>query len=144
MTSYEDIFKCFLRKIHDRELARQMEYDPESVQEDLIGYLHSAVAKIGYLDRTGITFDDDALMIEEDLTDKEIELYALGMQIEWLTPLVMRRTNIAQMFTGKETSYFSQASHLNTLKEMLHECKNEVIKITRDHHYEHNSYIDGD
>lgn len=142
MTSYETIFKCFLRKIHDRELARQMEFNPEFVQEDLIGYLHSAVAKTGYLDRTGITFDDDNLMIEEDLSDLEIEMYALGIEVEWLTPLVMRRTNIAQMFTGKESQFFSQASHLNTIKELLQECKVEIIKIKRNHHYEHNAYID--
>ena len=141
MTSYETIFNCFLRKIHDAELARQMEYNPDLVREDLIGYLHSAVAKTGYLEQTGITFDDDAEMIEEDLSDLEIELYALGVMVEWLTPLVNRRSNIAQMFTGSESKFYAQANHLSQIREMLQDCKIEILKIKREYGYEHNDYL---
>lgn len=141
MTSYETIFDCFLRKIHDVELARQMEFSPDLVKEDMIGWLHSAVAKTGYLEQTGITFDDDGESLGEDLSDLEIEYYALGMVAEWLTPLVNKRSMLAQMFTGKESNFYSQASHLSQLREMLQDTKTEIIKIKREYGYEHNEYL---
>lgn len=141
MTSYETIFNCFLRKIHDVELARQIEYSPDLVEEDMIGWLHSAVAKTGCLEHDGVTLDDDMGEVGEDLSDLEIEMYALGMVVEWLTPLVMRRSTIAQMFTGKESNFYSQASHLAQLKEMLQDAKIEIIKIKREYGYEHNDYL---
>lgn len=141
MTSYETIFNCFLRKIHDVELARQIEYNPDYAKQDMVGWLHSAVAKTGYLEHDGITFDDDYEEITEDLSDLEVELYALGMIAEWLTPLVNRRSNLAQMFTGKESNFYSQASHLAQLREMLQDCKIEILKIKREYGYEHNDYL---
>ena len=141
MTSYETIFDCFLRKIHDVELARQMEFSPDLVKEDMIGWLHSAVAKTGYLEQTGITFDDDGEILGEDLSDLEIEYYELGMVAEWLTPLVNKRSMLAQMFTGKESNFYSQASHLSQLREMLQDTKTEIIKIKREYGYEHNEYL---
>lgn len=143
MTSYEKIFECSLRKIHDVELARQIEFNTELVTQDMIGWLHSAVAKIGPMTHDAITFDDDAMTIEEDLSDIEIELYALGMNIEWLEPLVRRRANISQLFGGKEEKFFSQASHIQVLKDMLYDMEVRVLKIKRDYDYQHNDYIDG-
>lgn len=101
MTSYEKIFKSFLRKVSDAELANRLEFNTELAIDDMTGYLHSAVAKYNVDDRV-ITFDDDNQVINEDLSDWEVEMYALGMRIEWLEPLVQARMNISQMFGGKE------------------------------------------
>lgn len=141
MTSYEKIFKCFLRKISDAELANRLEFNTELAIEDMIGYLHSAVAKYNIDDKT-ITFDDDNQVIEEDLSDWEIEMYALGMRIEWLEPLVQARMNISQMFGGKEEKFYSQATHLTAIRDMLNADKLEIRKMRRDYGYHHNSYIE--
>lgn len=141
MTSYEKIFKSFLRKISDAELANRIEFNTELAIEDMVGYLHSAVAKYNIDDKT-ITLDDDNQVIEEDLSDWEIEMYALGMRIEWLEPLVQARMNFAQMIGGKEEKFYSQAAHLPAIKAVLDADKLEIRKLRRDYGYHHNSYIE--
>ncbi len=141
MTSYEKIFKSFLRKVSDAELANRLEFNTELAIDDMTGYLHSAVAKYNVDDRV-ITFDDDNQVINEDLSDWEVEMYALGMRIEWLEPLVQARMNISQMFGGKEEKFFSQATHLTAIRDMLNADKLEIRKLRRDYGYHHNSYIE--
>lgn len=141
MTSYEKIFKSFLRKVSDAELANRLEFNTELAIDDMTGYLHSAVAKYNVDDRV-ITFDDDNQVINEDLSDWEVEMYALGMRIEWLEPLVQARMNISQMFGGKEEKFFSQATHLAAIRDMLNADKIEIRKLRRDYGYHHNSYIE--
>lgn len=141
MTSYEKIFKSFLRKVSDAELANRLEFNTELAIDDMTGYLHSAVAKYNVDDRV-ITFDDDNQVINEDLSDWEVEMYALGMRIEWLEPLVQARMNISQMFGGKEEKFFSQATHLTAIRDMLNADKIEIRKLRRDYGYHHNSYIE--
>lgn len=144
MTSYETIYNCFLRKIDDPELANQLDTNPEWIEEDFKGYLHSAVSKqLKVIETETITFNDEEEYIEEDLSDFEVEILALGMVVEWLTPIVRRTANLRQMFGGKEEKWFSQSSHLSELTSMLEESKLEIRKLVRDHGYEHNSYIDG-
>lgn len=102
MTSYETIFTRFLRKIDDVELARQIELYSDLAEEDMIGWLHSAVARIGCIEHESITLNDEDKCVEEDLSEIELEFYSLGMKVEWLTPIVESRVNLAQMFGGKE------------------------------------------
>ena len=108
----------------------------------MTGWLHSAVAKIGRIEQSSITFDDDTQTIAEDLSDIDIEIYALGMKVEWLTPIVDSKLNLAQMFGGKEEKFYSQSSHLSQLQSMLANDKTEIRKPVRDYGYRYNSYID--
>ena len=141
MTSYETIFTRFLRKIDDVELARQLELFPDLAEEDMIGWLHSAIARIGYIEHETLTLDDVGKCIEEDLSELELEFYSLGMKVEWLTPIVESRINLSQMFGGKEEKWFSEANHLEQLREQLYQDKLEIRKMRRDHGYRHNDYI---
>lgn len=142
MTSYETIFNCFLRKINDVELARQIKFNRDFVLEEMTGWLHSSIAKLGLFEQEQITFDDENMQIEEDLTDWEIEIYALGVRVEWLEPLVKSRVNLSQMFGGKEEKYYSQASHISAITGILEDAKLEIRKMKRDFGYAHNSYIE--
>ena len=144
MTSYEVIFNAFLRKIEDIELAERIQLDEESAIEDMIGWLHSAVAHLGYLEHDTLTFNDEEMQFEEDLTDVEVEFYALGVRVEWLESIVKRRGNFMQMFGGKEEKFYSQASHLATIESSLKNDKLEIKKYKRDYGYLNNSYISGD
>lgn len=141
-TSYEKIFNTFLRKINDVEFANQIQFNQEYAVDDMTGWLHSAVAKIGRIEQSSITFDDDTQTIAEDLSDIDIEIYALGMKVEWLTPIVDSKLNLAQMFGGKEEKFYSQSSHLSQLQSMLANDKTEIRKLVRDYGYRHNLYID--
>lgn len=141
MTSYETIFTRFLRKIDDVELARQIELYSDLAEEDMIGWLHSAVARIGCIEHESITLNDEDKCVEEDLSEVELEFYSLGMKVEWLTPIVESRVNLAQMFGGKEEKFFSQSNHLSELREQLYQDKLEIRKMRRDHGYRYNDYI---
>lgn len=143
MTSYETIFNRFLRKIDDPELAVQLSENAEWVEEEFTGYLHSAVAKqLKVIESDTITFNDPEGYIEEDLSDFEIEILALGMLVEYLTPLVNRVSNMKMILGGKEEKFFSQASHMSELRSLLSDSEIRLRKLVRDHGYEYNSYID--
>ena len=143
MTSYETIFNRFLRKIDDPELAVQLSENAEWVEEEFTGYLHSAVAKqLKVIESDTITFNDPEGDIEEDLSDFEIEILALGMLVEYLTPLVNRVSNMKMILGGKEEKFFSQASHMSELRSLLSDSEIRLRKLVRDHGYEYNSYID--
>ena len=143
MTSYETIFNRFLRKIDDPELAVQLSENAEWVEEEFTGYLHSAVAKqLKVIESDTITFYDPEGYIEEDLSDFEIEILALGMLVEYLTPLVNRVSNMKMILGGKEEKFFSQASHMSELRSLLSDSEIRLRKLVRDHGYEYNSYID--
>lgn len=149
MTSYETIFNAFLRKIDDVELANQIESDSQYVIEDMIGWLHSAVAKLGNIDCDSLVLDDDAETMtaydtsnnEVDLSEFAIEAYSIGMQIEWLTPIVNRTTSLKQVFGGKEEKYYSQQQHLTAMIAMLNDAKQNLQRMIIDHGFKNNSYI---
>ena len=66
-----------------------------------------------------------------------------GMLVEWLTPQVRSKLNIAQMMTSnKESKFYSQAQHLSELRGMLEDTKIELRQIISEHGFIYNTYLD--
>ena len=69
------------------------------------------------------------------------DILARAMVIAWLEPEVKNVLFTKQLLTGKEEKFYSQASHLSQLEQMLYSAKTELKNILRDYGYLNNSYI---
>ena len=142
----DSVYSVFLDKVTDFDIT---EYEEDIQKELLIGYLKGALG-IPYLRAifTTITIDDyeetvNYTLKTEDGCDEQfiLELLSKGMVIKWLEPQVKSKVNIAQMFGGKEQKFFSQATHLGELKDLLENERIELNKLIRDRGSIYNPYL---
>ena len=142
----DDVYSAFLDKVTDFDIGS---YEEDVQKELLIGYLKGALG-IPYLRAifVAITIDDYEETINytlktEDGCDEQfiIELLSKGMVIKWLEPQVKSKVNIAQMFGGKEQKWFSQATHLGEIKDLLENERIELNKLIRDRGSIYNPYL---
>jgi len=142
----DDVYSAFLDKVTDFDIV---EYEDDVWKELMVGYLRGALG-IPYLRAifTTIAIDDYEETINytlktEDGCDEQfiIELLSKGMVIKWLEPQVKSKVNIAQMFGGKEQKWFSQATHLGEIKDLLENERIELNKLIRDRGSIYNPYL---
>lgn len=137
-TPYEKVYGRFLSRIKDFNL---IDLDDHTLNEMLKDWLHSAIVRT----RTSsdLTSRDEAIEVfNNDLSDLDIELLAMGMTMAWLEPTINSTELTLQFIGGKEEKYYSQANHLAELRELHDHTKVEMQKLYRDSTYIKNSYFD--
>lgn len=137
MTSYETVYGRFLNRTTDFNLG---DLDDHTLNEMLKGWLHSAIVRT----RTSSNLsarDDENEVFENDLSDLDIELLAMGMTLAWLDPILNSTELTLQFIGGKEEKYYSQANHLAELRALRDSTKIEMQKLYRDSTYISNSYF---
>ena len=98
-TPYEIVFNRFIQKITDFNLV---EMDDFTLDEMLNGWLKSAIVRTRVRNSDLSKRDDELQEFEDDLSDLEIELLALGMTKSWLDQYLNSTENILQFIGGKE------------------------------------------
>jgi hypothetical protein len=139
MTSYEIIYSRCLAKLEDPTLLQLPEEDLEEMLHD---YMLSAIAKHRKCDHDLSDRDDELKQFNSDLTDLEVEILAILMLREWISVRLHSVTNVLQVFSGKETKWFSQAQHIAELRAMDDTLKLEAQQLSRDWTYQNNDYFD--
>lgn len=151
MTSeFSEIFSRFYAKITDYNLVA---LEDDIVEEMLRSWLKYAIS-ISYVRRIFDEFvvDEDLGEIEYTLkvttTDEEDkdfveETLAKGMVIGWLDPNLKSVLNTQQVFSGKETNFYSQSAHLNAVQGLYSEARNELRRFVQDRGFMYNSYLQG-
>lgn len=139
MTSYETIYNRALNKLEDPQLAQLPE---EDLEEMLHGYLLSAIAKHRKCEHDLSDRDEELKKFNSDLSDLEIEILSILMLREWISQRLHSVTTVLQTFSGKETSFYSQAAHIKELREMDDRLRLEAQQLSRDYTYESNEYFD--
>jgi len=139
MTSYETIYNAALSKITDPQLAMLPEEDLENM---LYGWMKSAIAKHRKCTSDLSDRDEELKQFNSDLTDLEVEILGILMAREWVSGQLLSVTNTLQVFSGKETKYFSQAQHLAELKDLDEKLRLEAQQLSRDYTYANNEYFD--
>jgi hypothetical protein len=139
MTSYESIYNVALSKITDPQLAMLPEEDLESM---LYGWMKSAIAKHRRCTSDLSDRDENKKQFNTNLTDLEIEILGILMAREWVSGQLLSVTNTLQVFSGKETKYFSQAQHLAELQALDEKLRLEAQHLSRDYTYANNEYFD--
>lgn len=138
MTSYETIYDTALSKITDPQLAMLPEEDIESM---LYGWMRSAIAKHRKCKSDLSDRDDELKQFNIDLTDLEIEILGILMAREWVSSQLLSVTNTLQVFSGKETNYYSQSAHLKELQALDEKLRLEAQQLSRDYTYANNDYF---
>lgn len=151
MTSidYDDIFGYFLGYVHDCQLAAMSMNDAYAEMRE---WLHKAYSQ-PYINRLfkNAEMDDDLDEFTFDMAysvkgaddDFVVEVLATGMMIEWLKPQVRSKVNLSQYFGGKEGKFYSQANHIDQLRNTLEDAQIELKRIIRDRGFIHNDYLGG-
>ena len=139
MTSYETLYNVALSKISDPQLAILPEEDLENM---LYGWMKSAIAKHRKCTSDLSNRDETKKQFNTNLTDLEIEILGILMAREWVSSQLLSVTNTLQVFSGKETKYFSQAQHLAELQALDEKLRIEAQHLSRDYTYTDNGYFD--
>lgn len=139
MTSYDYIYQRCLSKITDPTLAMLAEEDLENM---LYGWMVSAISKHRKCEHDLSDRDDKLKQFNFDLSDLEIEILSILMAREWIGQQLLSVTNTLQVFSGKETNYYSQAAHLKELQALDDKYRLEAQQLSRDYTYTDNDYFD--
>ena len=132
-TPYSKIYNRFLQKITDFNLA---EVDDYSFDGMMNGWLNSAVIRVRKCQHDLFKRDDELQEFEEDLSDLEVELLALGMVDAWVSQYLNSTELVAQFIGGKEEKYYSQAAHIKELRDLK---ESNLLEMNRLHNY--NTYL---
>ena len=138
-TPYEKVYNRFLQKISDFNLA---DVDDYSFDEMINGWLNSAVIRVRKCQHDLSKRDDELQEFEEDLSDLEIELLALGMVDAWVSPMLNSTELTLQFIGGKEEKYYSQSQMLAELRNLKKENSLEMNRLHNYYTYTNNSYFD--
>lgn len=138
-TPYEKIYERFVQKITDFNIV---EVDDYSFNKMLNGWLDSAVIRVRKCQHDLSKRDDEIQEFEEDLSDLEVELLALGMVDAWVSPMLNSTELTLQFIGGKEEKYYSQSQMLAELRNLKRENALEMNRLHNYHTYINNSYFD--
>lgn len=137
MTSYETIYNRFLSRTTDFNLA---ELDDYTLSEMLKSWLHSAVVKTRT--SSNLSCNDEDEVFENDLTNLDIELLAMGMTLAWLDQ-ALNSTELTMMYIGgKESKFFSQANQLSELRALRADTLREMQQLYTYDTYNNNDFFD--
>ena len=107
----------------------------------LHGYLLSAIAKHRKCGHDLSDRDEELKQFNSDLSDLEVEIISILMLREWIGQRLHSVTNVMQVFSGKETKWFSQAAHIAELRDLDDRLRIEAQKLSRDYTYTNNDYF---
>ena len=148
--NYDDIFNQFLGEVTDHNLPLLSDTD---ANELMVGWLHKAVAEplirklfgsfsiddfiqeISYEMKNSVDEQSDELFI--------IELLAKQMAYNWANERVKSDINTSQFFSGKEVKFYSQAAHMEALRNLKFDAMNDVRRMIGDRTIGVNSYLGG-
>ena len=137
-TPYEKVYGRFLNRITDFNLG---DLDDYTLNEMLKGWLCSAIVNV----RTSINLserDDVTETFNNDLTDIDVELLAMGMTMAWLDQTLNSTELTLQFIGGKEEKYYSQANHIAELRALREDTRLEMKRLHSYSTYTNNAYFD--
>ena len=136
-TPYEKVYGRFLNSTTDFNLA---ELDDHTLNEMLKEWLHSAIVKT----RTSsdLTRDDENEVFNNDLSDLDIELLAMGMRLAWLDQRINSTEYTSLFVGGKEEKFYSPSSQLSELRSLRADTLREMQQLYTYETYVNNDYFD--
>ena len=134
MTSYETVYSRFLNSITDFNFV---EMDEDTLYEMMNDWLHSAIVKTR--SSSDLSYNDNKECFNNDLSDLDIELLAIGMRLSWLDQTLNSSELTLQFIGGKEEKYFSQANHIAELRNLRADTLREMQQL-----YTYNTYVNND
>lgn len=138
-TPFNTIYESCLSRITDPTLAMMPDEDLDNM---LHGWMLSAIAKHRTCAHDLSDRDEELGQFNADLTDLEREILSILMAREWISSQLLSVVNTLQVFSGKETKFYSQSSHLAELQALDEKLRLEAQQLSRDYTYMNNDYFD--
>lgn len=137
MTSYEKVYMRFLNSTTDFNLA---DLDDYTLNEMMKEWLHSSIVKT----RTSndLSHNDDDEVFNNDLSDLDVELLAMGMRLAWLDQRINSTEYTTLFVGGKEEKFYSPSSQLSELRALRADTLREMQQLYTYDTYVSNSYFD--
>ena len=137
MTSYEVVYGRFLNSTTDFNFV---DLDDHTLNEMLKDWLHSSIVKTRT--HSDLTRNDENEVFDNDLSDLDIELLAMGMRLAWLDQRI-NSTEYTNLFVGgKEEKFYSPSSQLSELRALRADTLREMQQLYTYGTYVNNSYFD--
>lgn len=143
---YQKIFSRFYAKVTAYDLVEKSQEITTSLQDE---WLHSVIAK-PMVKRlfSSISLDDEIQIMEYQLKSRTnndddfvIEVAALGMIIEWLSPKVNHVHNYLQVFSNTDQKFYSQSMHLTATQNAFADAEARQGQMIADYNVTWNSYL---
>ena len=136
-TPYEKVYGRFLNKCSDFNLA---DLDDHTLNEMMKDWLDSAIIRT----RTSSDLsarDDEVEEFENDLSDQDIELLAMGMVLAWLDQRIQSTEYTNLFIGGKEQKFHSPSQQLTELRNLRADIVREMQQIHCYSTYTNSSYF---
>ena len=139
MTSYESLYNRALRRITDPLLIQIPEGDLEDM---LYGWLMDAIVEpvVGEYDFSDR--DDELKQFNFDISDRDQRILSIHMVRGWLAPQITSIESTMQVFSGKETKFYSQKEMLSEKQALYENLGLEADRLFCRGTYLNNDYFD--
>ena len=128
MTSFDTIIDAFLSKITD---DMYLELTEEDTIRDAKQYLLDAIPYFEFPRFALYDYDADTGVYNVDLTQEEINIFAILMKQAWLDRQINSVENTRMKYSGSDFKFTSQANHLQKLLALKTENHRENIHAQR-------------
>ena len=136
-TPYEKVYGRFLNKCSDFNLA---DLDDHTLNEMMKDWLDSAIIRTRTSNDLSAR-DDEVEEFENDLTDQDVELLAMGMVLAWLDQRIQSTEYTNLFIGGKEQKFYSPSQQLTELRNLRADIVREMQQIHCYNTYTNSAYF---
>lgn len=139
MTLYSTLYDRALAQITDPLLAYLPEEDLETMLHDWLmdAIVEPVVGKYNFSDR-----NEELKQFNFDISDRDQKILSLHMVRAWLAPQLRSVTLTQQVFSGKESKYYSQSQHIAEMRALDADLQRQADLLFCRGTYLNNDYFD--
>ena len=139
MTLYSTLYGRALAQITDPLLVQLPEEDLEIMLHDWLmdAIVEPTVGEYDFSDR-----DEELKQFNFDISERDQKILSIHMARAWLAPQIRSVTLTNQVFSGKETKFYSQKEMLNELRSLDADLQKQADLLFCRGTYLNNDYFD--
>lgn len=139
MTLYSTLYNRALAQITDPLLVQLPEEDLEMMLHDWLmdAIVEPVVGEYDFSNR-----DDELKQFNFDISDRDQKILSIHMVRGWLAPQIRSVTLTQQVYSGKETKYYSQAQQLAEMRALDEQLRKDADLLFCRGTYLSNDYFD--
>lgn len=135
MTTYAEIYDLFLSKISDFDLLEEYNVSPDNAEDELKGYLKSALPKFTYCSKDLFDRDDTLAQFNFTLSPMEQEIISIWMLAEYLSPKIFKTELLETNLGSKDFKLYSPANQIKEVRELKESIVKEVNLLMIEYYY---------
>lgn len=139
MTQYSTLYNRALAQITDPLLTQLPEEDLENMLHDWLmnAIVEPVVGEYDFSDR-----DEELKQFNFDISERDQKILSIHMVRSWLAPQITSITVTSQVYSGKETKFYSQKEMLNELQALDSKLQKDADLLYCRGTYLNNDYFD--